>query len=101
MTPAQAAEAFFDALQQRNAFEAEKFWSTGHDHTIAMFKLYGGMKVISLGKPFKGLYKSDPRPYHGVYVPYVVQLKDGTVKKWQVALACDRQTRRWYYDGGM
>jgi RNA polymerase sigma factor (sigma-70 family) len=106
MTPAQAAETFFDALRRKDAVEAAKFSSPGDisshfDYSKYMFKHYGGMKVLSLGKPFKGTWKGDRRPYWGVYVPYEIQLKNGTVKKWQVALACDRETNRWYWDGGM
>ncbi len=101
MTPRQAAETFFDALQRKDALGAAKFWSKGHDHSKSMFKRYGGMKVVALGNAFKGTWKGDRRPYWGVYVPYEIQLKNGKVQKWQVALACDRETNRWYWDGGM
>jgi len=37
----------------------------------------------------------------GVFVPYEIRLKDGTVKKWNLAIRCDNPEHRWYYDGGM
>jgi hypothetical protein len=37
----------------------------------------------------------------GVFVPYVMQLKDGTIRKWQLSIRCDNPDHRWYYDGGM
>jgi hypothetical protein len=39
--------------------------------------------------------------YGGVYVPYEFRLKDGTVKKWNLAIRCDNPEGRWYWDGGM
>lgn len=101
MTPSQAAEKLFDALRRKDAAAASSFWSPGPDHSKQLFKIYGDMKIISLGTPFKGIDKGDRRPYVGVFVPYEIQLKDGTLKKWQVALDCDPQAHRWYWDGGL
>jgi hypothetical protein len=106
LTPAQAAETFFDALRREDAVEAAKFSSPGDiasnfDYSNYMFKHYGGMKVISLGKPFKAFQKSGAPSYHGVYVAYKVQLRDGSVKKWYLPLACNNEPPHWYWDGGM
>lgn len=62
---------------------------------------YGGMELINLGKPFKGKVVESRREYSGVWVPYEIRLKDGTVKKWQLAIRCDNPEHRWYFDGGM
>jgi hypothetical protein len=105
MAPAKAAETLFDALQRRDAWEAGKFWmgDFAKDEHF-MFKYYGGMKVISIGKPFKATSKKRDRKgrsinLHDVFVPYEVRLADGTLKKWHVAL--NWHDNHWYWDGGM
>ena len=62
---------------------------------------YGGLKIISLGKPFKGSVRGDSGAYYGVWVPYEIRLKDGSVHKWQLAIRCDNPEHHWYFDGGM
>jgi hypothetical protein len=79
---------------------------------------FGGLEIVSLGKPFKGRIILAGIPagerkrmgaqgarkdfeYPGVYVPYEIRLKDGDVRKWQLAIRCDNPEHRWYFDGGM
>jgi hypothetical protein len=60
------------------------------------------MEIIRLGKPFKGrVIMFGGIEYPGVYVPYEIRLKDGTVKKFQLAIRCDNPEKRWYWDGGL
>ena len=54
--------------------------------------LRGQLKGMGNKKDFQG-----PQ----VYVPYEIRLKDGTVKKWQLAIRCDNPEHRWYFDGGL
>jgi hypothetical protein len=105
-TPAQAARTFFEATSSGDWAEVAKYWDPGllkkHPDVMETHKnFYGGMEVISLGKPFKGRFRGDKGAYDGVLVPYEIRLKDGTVKKWQLAIRCDNPEHRWYFDGGM
>jgi RNA polymerase sigma factor (sigma-70 family) len=125
-TPAQVAQAFFDACSKEDWTEAVKYWPADPRVKNAvpslpdeLKQIYGGMEVISLGKPFKArisiakMIELQPEArnqfrstkgdfaYPGVYVPYEIRLKDGTIKKWQLAIRCDNPDHRWYFDGGM
>ena len=122
-TPAQVAQAFFDACAREDWTEAGKYWPPGflkQDPTFlnTITNIYGGLEIVSLGKPFKGRISLASLPaderkrleaqgvrggfeYPGVYVPYEIRLKDGTVKKWQLAIRCDNAESHWYWDGGL
>ena len=125
-TPAQVAQAFFDACSQTNWTEAGKYWPSdpGVKNAVPSLpdelkKAYGGMEVISLGKPFKARisvaalialqpnlrsqFKPNQKDFQGpqVFVPYEIRLKDGSTKKWQLSIRCDNPEHRWYFDGGM
>jgi RNA polymerase sigma factor (sigma-70 family) len=122
-TPEEVARTFFEACSQEDWAGAAKYWPPGvlkQNPTFlnTMTNLYGGMEVVSLGKPFKGRISVASLPaeertrfeaqgvrggfdYPGVYVPYEIRLKDGTVKKWQLAIRCDNAEGRWYWDGGL
>ena len=119
-TPAEMAQNFFDACSREDWSTVGKFWP---DNTLkdGTKKYLGGMEVISLGKPFKArisiaaLLELQPnlrdqlrgmgnqKDFQGpqVYVPYEIRLKDGNVKKWQLAIRCDNPEHRWYFDGGL
>jgi RNA polymerase sigma factor (sigma-70 family) len=119
-TPAEMAQNFFDACSREDWSTVGKFWP---DNTLkdGTKKYLGGMEVISLGKPFKArisiaaLLELQPnlrdqfrgmgnqKDFQGpqVYVPYEIRLKDGNVKKWQLAIRCDNPDHRWYFDGGL
>ena len=125
-TPAVVARTFFDALAKEDWAEAVKYWPLDEREKNAdlsfpdgMKKRYGGMEVVSLGKPFKARIsiakqiELQPQAirefastkgdfaYPGVYVPFEIRLKDGSVQKWQLAIRCDNSEYRWYFDGGM
>ena len=124
-TPAQVAQAIFDLCAQEKWAEADKYWRGPRNKNAvtaipdSIKRYYGGLQIVSLGKPFKarlsiaallelqpGLRRefkntSGDFPAAGVFVPYEIRLKDGSVKKWQLSLRCDNPEHRWYYDGGM
>jgi len=105
-TPAQAARTFFEATSSGDWAEVAKYWEPKflkkHPEDLETHKnFYGGMELINLGKPFKGKVVESRREYSGVWVPYEIRLKDGTVKKWQLAIRCDNPEHHWYFDGGM
>jgi hypothetical protein len=93
MTPAQAAQTFFEACSKRDWDEAAKFW------TMAItdeFKQYlGGLEITSLGEPFQS------KPYPGWFVPYEIRLNGGTVKKHNLAIRNDNPAKRFVVDGGL
>jgi hypothetical protein len=92
MTAAQAARAFFEACGQKNWDEAGKFMWPMTDRA----KQYlGGLQIISLGEPFGS------QKYPGQMVPYEIQLSDGTVKKFNLAIRKDNPAGRWQVDGGI
>ncbi len=95
----QLAQAFFEALGQGDwatvaqlCPPAAPFDQIFNDRVKAHL---GGLTVLSLGKPFAS------RDYAGVYVPYEIRFKDGTVKKFRLAVRRDNPERRWYWDGGL
>jgi RNA polymerase sigma factor (sigma-70 family) len=105
-TPAQAARAFLEATSSGDWAEVVKYWDPEffkkHPEDLETHKnFYGGMELISLGKPFKGRVRGDRGAYYGVFVPYEIRLKDGSVKKWQLAIECSNPEHHWYFDGGM
>jgi hypothetical protein len=54
----------------------------------------GGLHIVSIGQPFQsGLYA-------GWFVPYEIELADGTRKKWNLSVRNDNPARRWVQDGG-
>ena len=107
-TPEQAARTFFEACGREDWTEAAKFWPPEMHAKYPPFpdqlfiSLYGGLEIVSLGKPFKGkVIAWKNAEYPGVYVPYEIRLKGGEIKKWQLAIRCDNRERHWYWDGGM
>jgi hypothetical protein len=106
-TPAEVAKTFLDACSHDDWTEATKYWPADFLEKNPKFlsgftNHYGGIEIISMGKPFKGriaMFKG--MEYPGVYVPYEIRLKDGTIRKWQLAIRCDNPEKHWYWDGGM
>jgi RNA polymerase sigma factor (sigma-70 family) len=122
-TPAQVAQTFFDVCAKEDWAEAAKYWPPGllkrrSDFMNGFTNYFGGLEIVSLGKPFKGRIILAGIPagerkrmgaqgarkdfdYPGVYVPYEIRVKCGDVRKWQLAIRCDNPEHRWYFDGGM
>jgi hypothetical protein len=94
MTPKEAATTFFTACAQENWDEYLKFHSQSHVPQRTKDFL-GGIEVISLGEPFQ----SDG--YSGWFVPYEIKLRNGQVRKHNLALRNDNPANRWQVDGGI
>jgi hypothetical protein len=94
MTPKQTAEAFFKACSEENWEEFLKFWPmSAVDDKLKSY--LGGLQVISLGEPFKsGIYP-------GWFVPYEIKMKDGTIRKHNLAVRNDNPAKRYVFDGGL
>ncbi len=94
MTPKEVATAFFQACADEDWEEAAKFDS--HNRVSNYIRNdCGRLEIISIGEPFKS------KGYRGVYIPYEVKLKDGTVKKHNLAVRNDNRANRYVLDGGL
>ena len=92
MTPKKAARVFFEACGKKDWKEVEKFYSPLNKR----FKDYlGGLKIVSLGKPFRS------EKYPGWLIPYEIKLKNGGVKKHNLAIRNDNPAKRYVVDGGL
>jgi hypothetical protein len=96
MTPLEAARAFFEACAREDWNEVQKFDTT--PVTARTKKDLGGLKILRLGKPFQSKGYAGGK---GWFVPYEIRLKDGTVKKWNLALRNDNAVHRYEVDGGI
>jgi len=92
MTAEQAARAFFEACSREDWDEVGKFMSPV---TADLKKYLGGLEIISLGDSFTS------QAYVGRYVPYEIRLKNGDVKKHNLAIRNDNPAGRWQVDGGI
>jgi hypothetical protein len=91
MTSEQAARALFEACGREDWTEAAKFFNPLPDNV----KQYlGGLQVISIGTHFSASNGAE-------LVPYEIKLKNGEVKKYNLSLKRDRNTSRWFFDGGI
>jgi hypothetical protein len=94
MTPAEAARAFFEACAKEDWDEAQKFWYAPVMGKAAKERL-GGLQIVRLGEPFQS------KGWHGWFIPYEIKLKDGTVKKDDLAIRNDGPANRYLVDGGL
>jgi outer membrane lipoprotein-sorting protein len=93
MTSEEAARAFFEACGNEDWAEVEKFCTFANNDR---FKQYlGGVKIVNLGKAFGSAANG------AQFVPYELNLKDGMIKKHNLALKKDPSTGRWFVDGGI
>jgi hypothetical protein len=92
MTAEQAARAFFEACAKEDWNEAGKFMSPV---SKGVEDYLGGLEIVSLGQAFTS------KSYGGRFVPYEIKLKNGSVKKWNLAVRNDNPAHRWQVDGGI
>jgi len=95
MTADEFARAFFEACGREDWEQVAKFWPPGAPLDDRFKNALAGLKIISLGKPFK------QASYGGTFVPYEIQFKSGEVKKFNLAVRQDNPDHRWYFDGGL
>jgi len=94
MSPKETTQAFFEACSKEDWVEFLKFWSsTAVDEGLKSY--LGGLEIISIGKPFQS------KGYGGWFVPYEIKLKDGSIKKRNLAIRNDNPAKRWVVDGGI
>jgi len=103
-TPEQVAKTFFEACGREDWTEVAKFWNepgTRYPLDDKIKKDYGGLQVVSLGKPFWAWTRFGGKKFGGAFVPYEIRFKNGGVKKFQLQVRCDNPDKRWYVDGGL
>ena len=93
LTPEQAARAFFEACGREDWTEVGAFWALRLDDGLRSD--LGGLKLVSIGESFTSA------AYPGQFVPYEIEFKNGTRKKFNLALKKDKTTGRWFVDGGL
>ena len=93
LTPEQAAAKLFEAMENNDWLEAEKFRLVNINDQFK--QNWGGLRVIKIGESFTSMI------YPGVFVPYELQFANGRIIKHNLALKKDRRSGRWYYDGGL
>jgi hypothetical protein len=96
MTPEQAARAYFEACSREDWDEVDKFDYAPIGQESKEY--LGGLQLLSLGTPFRSLISIVNGDW---FVPYEIKLKDGTMKKWNLALRPDKQAKRFIIDGGL
>jgi hypothetical protein len=93
-TPEGAARAFFEAcatedwdrLRPLGGYTAIPDWLKNG---------FGGLQIISIGKPFRS------GNYPGYFVPYEIRLKDGSIRKHNMAVRNDNPAKQYVEDGGI
>ena len=93
MSAEQAARAFFEACSRSDWTEVAKFFQF-MPFNDQIKDYVAGMTIVSLGNSFTS------EGYPGRFVPYEIKLKNGEVKKHNLALKKDMKTDRWFIDGG-
>lgn len=95
MTSEQAARALLEACGREDWTEAAKYFDPLTEGTKQHL---GGLQVISIGTHFTSAISL----VNGAqFVPYEIKLKNGEVKKFNLSLKRDAQTKRWFVDGGI
>ena len=96
MTPLEAARAFFEACAKEDWGEVQKFETS--PVTEESKKYLGGLEILQLGKPFQSKVYAGGK---GWFIPYAIKLKNGTIKKHNLAMRNDNQAHRYEVDGGI
>ena len=93
MTAETAARTFFEACGREDWGEAAAFFHSSPSDRLRTG--LGRLKLLNLGESFTSA------AYPGRFVPYEIQLRNGSVRKHNLALKHDAKTGRWYVDGGI
>jgi hypothetical protein len=96
MTPKEAAQTFFMACEKEDWAEAQKLSPVPLNEGAKNF--LGGLKIVSLGEPFQSKAYAGGK---GWFIPYVIKLKNGQVKKFNLAMRRDNPANRFVLDGGL
>ena len=95
-TPEEMARMFFESLSKSDysKFEILTGMPVNEKMKSQLKEAFEGLKIIEIGKQFKS------GMYGGVFVPYKIQFKDGSVKEMKLAIRNDNKEKQWRVDGG-
>jgi hypothetical protein len=93
LTAQEAARTFFEACGREDWETVGKFWSLPLDGRLKSY--LGGIQIVSLGEAFTSAVSK------AKFVPYEIRLRDGGVKKHNLALKQHADIGGWYVDGGL
>jgi Putative zinc-finger len=95
MTSEEAARVMLEACGREDWTEAAKFFNP---LTAGEKQHLGGLQVVGIREHFTAAVSL----INGAqFVPYEIKLKNGEIRKHNLALKRDKSTRRWYVDGGI
>ena len=94
LTPEETARAFFEACSKADWDEVAKYFPIS-PLPPGMEEGIRGVEIISIGKAFKS------GQYPGWFVPYEIRLRNGEVKKFNLAVRNDNPAGRYIVDGGI
>jgi hypothetical protein len=93
MGPKETTEVFFRACADEDWAEAVKFEPIFADEEVQ--EMFGGLEIISIGEPFQSGFSK-----RSWFVPYEIKLKNGQIRKHNLALKKDPDANRYFLDGG-
>jgi hypothetical protein len=96
MTAKEAAQTFFEACEKADWDVAQVFM--GRRLSQSLKEGLGGLEIVQLGEPFQSVISLLNGDW---FVPYEIKLKDGTTRKWNLALRKNDTARRFIIDGGI
>jgi hypothetical protein len=94
MTPEVAARTFFEACARKDWNEVSKFCTI----RARLKEHLGALEVLNIGQSFTSAVSLVSGAH---FVPYEIKLKDGQIRKHNLALKRDTHTQRWFIDGGI
>lgn len=97
VTSEQLAKQFLTACHDENWEKVRQFMPGFMNFLQLQFAIkteYGGLTILSIGKSFKS------GNYPGEFVPYEIKKKNGSIKKWNLAIRNDNPEKKWVLDGG-
>jgi hypothetical protein len=97
MTPKEAARAFLEACGREDWNEVEKFWPQTLDEKSKAY--LGGLKIVSIGEPFQS--KGHAGAGKRYFIPYEIKLKNGQVRKHNLAMRKDNPANRYVFAAGL
>lgn len=94
MTPLEATQVIFESCANGDWEEFAKFLPASGIRQATKDAL-GGVELVSLGEPFQST------SYTGWFVPYEIELNDGSIHEGNLALRNDNKAERFVIDGGL
>jgi len=109
--PKQKAREFFEALINKDFEKANAIKGYGYSRygpvspKLEESEIYSNVvRIISIGEPYQRENREGKRIYasgKGIFLPFEIELADGTVRKSFISMRCDNKEEEWQFDGGL